>query len=222
MLLFVGLGNPGPRHAGNRHNIGFRAIDEIVRRFGFSSWRGKFSGEIADGRIGGERVLALKPMTYMNLSGRSVAEAARFHKIDPAAITVFYDELDLALAKVRVKTGGGHGGHNGVRDLIAHLGADFRRVRLGIAHPGSKELVHGYVLQDFAKAELPTIDKLIDSVAAHAPLLTAGDDGAFMSKVALDLQPARADKPRKAANQKDRAGRQNQTDKDKNGEPNGV
>lgn len=195
MLLFVGLGNPGPRHAGNRHNIGFRAIDEIARRYRLSPWRGKFSGEIADGSIGGERVLALKPMTYMNLSGRSVGEAARFHKIAPSDITVFYDDLDLALAKVRVKTGGGHGGHNGVRDMIAHLGAEFRRVRLGIGHPGAKELVHGYVLQDFAKAEAATVEKLIDAVATHTPLLVGGDEGAFMSKVSLDMQPPRPPKP---------------------------
>jgi PTH1 family peptidyl-tRNA hydrolase len=195
MLLFVGLGNPGPRYAGNRHNIGFRAIDEIARRYRFSAWRGKFSGEIADGQIGGERVLALKPMTYMNASGRSVGEAVRFHKIDPGAVTVFYDELDLAPAKLRVKTGGGHGGHNGVRDLIAHLGPDFRRVRLGIGHPGAKELVHGYVLQDFAKAELPSVDKFVDAIAAHVPLLVAGDEGAFMSKVSLDLQPPKPPKP---------------------------
>lgn len=217
MQLFVGLGNPGPKYAGNRHNIGFRAIDEIARRFGFDAWRGKFSGEIADGRVGGERVLALKPMTYMNASGRSVGEAARFHKIDPADITVFYDELDLALAKVRVKTGGGHGGHNGVRDLIAHLGADFRRVRLGIGHPGRKELVHGYVLQDFAKAEGATVEKLIDAVANHVPLLAAGDDGAFMSKVALDLQP-----PKPAAVKPPAPPRSDRSPNDENEEPDGV
>ncbi len=217
MQLFVGLGNPGPKYTGNRHNIGFRAIDEIARRYGFDAWRGKFSGEIADGRVGGERVLALKPMTYMNASGRSVGEAARFHKIDPADITVFYDELDLALAKVRVKTGGGHGGHNGVRDLIAHLGADFRRVRLGIGHPGRKELVHGYVLQDFAKAEWATVEKLIDAVANHVPLLAAGDDGAFMSKVALDLQP-----PKPAAVKPPAPPRSDRSPNDENEEPDGV
>lgn len=189
MLLLVGLGNPGPEHAGHRHNIGFMAVDEIVHRYSFAPYRRRFQGQAAEGRIGGVKVLALKPMTYMNRSGQSVGEATRFYKLEPGQITVIYDEIDLVPGKIRVRTGGGHGGHNGLRDIIAHLGPEFRRVRLGVGHPGSKDLVHGYVLRNFSKAERPLFDKLIDAVAAEVPLLAAGDDGAFMSRVSHLVNP---------------------------------
>ena len=153
MLLLVGLGNPGPKYADNRHNIGFMAVDEIVRRHGFGAWRARFHGLAADGVLDGQKVLALKPTTFMNHSGRAVGEAMRFFKLEPAAVTVIHDEIDLAFGKVRVKRGGGHAGHNGLRDIDAHIGADFWRVRVGIGHPGDKELVHGHVLSDFAKAD---------------------------------------------------------------------
>ena len=191
MLLLVGLGNPGPEHAGNRHNVGFMAVDAIVRRHGFAPYRRRFQGVTADGSVGGAKVLALKPMTYMNLSGGSVAAAAKFYRIEPADILVVHDEIDLAPFKVRVKVNGGAGGHNGLRDLDAHIGPAYRRVRIGVGHPGVKELVHGHVLRDFAKAELPTLEKLLDDVAEHFPLLVAGKDGVFMSKIALVTNPPR-------------------------------
>ncbi|TWT03168.1 aminoacyl-tRNA hydrolase [Reyranella sp. CPCC 100927] len=200
MLLLVGLGNPGPRHAAQRHNIGFMAADLIVRRHGFSTWRKRFQGEVAEGTLGGVRALALKPMTYMNDSGQSVGEAVRFHKLDLNDVIVFHDELDLAPGKVRVKTGGGAGGHNGIRDLDAHLGPDYRRVRMGIGHPGHKDLVHGYVLQDFSKAERESwLPKVLDAVASEAPLMAGGtkvDDEKFMSRVAYLISPP-PEKPEK-------------------------
>src|SRR6056297_3617388 len=153
MLLFAGLGNPGTKYAGNRHNIGFMALDRIAADHGFGPWKAKFQGEIAEGRLGGEKLLLLKPMTYMNLSGQSVGEAMRFYKLAPGDVTVFHDELDLAPGKVRVKTGGGHAGHNGLRSIHQHIGESYARVRLGIGHPGRKELVSHYVLQDFPKSE---------------------------------------------------------------------
>ena len=198
MLLLVGLGNPGPRHADNRHNIGFMALDEIVRRQGFGPWRVRFRGRVAEGRIGAHRVLALKPDTYMNESGRAVGEALRFYKLQPGQVTVIYDEIDLKPGKIKVKTGGGAGGHNGIRSVDAHIGRDYRRVRLGVGHPGHKDLVHGYVLQDFAKAERPWVEKLIDAVASEMPLLLDGDEGAFMSRVAHLIAPP---KPKPAAAQ---------------------
>jgi PTH1 family peptidyl-tRNA hydrolase len=193
MLLLVGLGNPGPRHAAQRHNVGFMAVDLIVRRHGFSAWRKRFLGEAAEGSLGGQRALALKPMTYMNDSGQSVAEAARFYKLDLNDVVVFHDELDLAPGKVRVKTGGGAGGHNGIRDLDAHLGTDYRRVRIGIGHPGHKDLVYGYVLQDFSKADRESwLPRVLDAIATEAPLLASGrkvDDEKFMSRVAFLVNP---------------------------------
>lgn len=189
MFLFVGLGNPGPQYAGNRHNIGFMAVDAIVRRHGFSSWREKFSGLAAEGRMNGQRVIALKPQTYMNRSGQSVGEALRFFKMDPQAVVVFYDELDLAPGKVRVKRGGGAGGHNGIRDIDAHIGPDYLRVRLGIGHPGVKERVTGYVLSDFTAADRLWLDKLLDAVAAVAPALLEGNGAKFTSELALRYRP---------------------------------
>jgi len=200
MKLLVGLGNPGPKYAGNRHNIGFMAVDEIVRRHGFSPWRKRFQGETAEATLSGEKVLALKPMTFMNESGRSVGEAMRFFNIDPADVIVLYDELDLEPAKVRVKLGGGAAGHNGIRSIIAHAGPHFQRVRLGIGHPGDKALVYPHVLSDFAKAEKAWLEPLIDAVAEHIPLMIQGEDGSFQNKVHLALNPPPEKPARKAEN----------------------
>jgi peptidyl-tRNA hydrolase, PTH1 family len=197
MQLIVGLGNPGDRYAGNRHNIGYMAVDEIVRRHGFGPWRTRFQGQMSEGRMGALRLLALKPETYMNESGRSVGEALRFYKLAPAALLVFHDDLDLRLGKVKVKQGGGAGGHNGLRSLDAHIGPDYRRVRLGIGHPGHKDLVHPYVLMNFFKDEVKTVEKLIDAVAGELPKLIAGDEGAFMSRVAHLMAPPQPPKPPK-------------------------
>ncbi len=171
------------------------AVDEIVRRHGFGPWRARFQGLIAEGRIGAERVLAMKPQTYMNESGRAVGEALRFFKLAPGQVTVIYDEIDLRAGKIKVKTGGGAGGHNGIRSIDAHIGRDYRRVRLGVGHPGHKDLVHGYVLQDFAKAEAPGFEKLIDAVAGEIAVLLEGDEGAFMSRVAHLTAPPKPAKP---------------------------
>jgi len=189
MLLLVGLGNPGDKYADNRHNIGFMAVDEIIRRHGFPPPRRRFQGLTSEGTMAGQKVMVLKPMTFMNESGRSVGEAARFFKIDADHIVVFHDELDLAPGKLRVKNGGGLAGHNGLKSLAAHIGRDFRRVRLGVGHPGHKDKVLRYVLQNFAKADDAWLDPLLDAMAEAAPLLTSGDDAAFASKVALILKP---------------------------------
>lgn len=193
MILLVGLGNPGKGYAGNRHNFGYMAVDEIIRRHSFMPERVRFQGLVAEGNIGGTKILALKPATYMNLSGQSVGEAARFYKIPIENIIVLHDELDLPLGKVRVKTGGGHGGNNGVRSITDHIGADFCRVRLGVGHPGEKHLVSGHVLKDFAKAEMPIVENIIDSVARHIGLIVAGDTSSFMNKIALDIAPPKKD-----------------------------
>jgi PTH1 family peptidyl-tRNA hydrolase len=188
MRLFVGLGNPGAKYQGNRHNIGFMVIDEIARRHGFSPWRRRFQGETADGTLDGERVTLLKPLTYMNESGRAVQDAASFFKIEVGDITVFHDEIELPDAKLRVKVGGGIAGHNGLRSISAHVGNDYRRVRLGVGHPGVKELVHGHVLNDFAKSERLWVEALVDAVTANAGLLVAGRDSTFANKVHLAMQ----------------------------------
>lgn len=187
MLLIAGLGNPGPEYAGNRHNIGFMAVDEIARDPAFGPWSKKFQGEISEGQVAGRKVFLLKPLTFMNDSGRSVAAAAGFYKIDPADIVVLHDELDLPPAKVRVKTGGGNGGHNGLRSIDAHLGKDYRRVRLGIGHPGSKERVNPHVLGDFAKADRDWLAPLLEAVARNVDALAKGEDAVFMNRVALAL-----------------------------------
>jgi PTH1 family peptidyl-tRNA hydrolase len=189
MLLLVGLGNPGPKYEQNRHNIGFMAADEIVRRHSFGAFKAKFQGLIAEGTLGSEKTLMLKPTTFMNESGRSVGEAMRFYKLEPSNVMVLHDELDLAFGKLRVKAGGGVAGHNGLRSIAQHIGPDFGRVRIGIGHPGSKERVHGHVLSDFSKTERDIAADLVDAIAEAAPLLAKGDDGAFMSKVALALNP---------------------------------
>lgn len=188
MLLFVGLGNPGRQYAKNRHNIGFMALEAIARRHGFASARSRFQGLATEGTIGGERVMLLAPQTYMNESGRSVGEAARFHKIPVGEIVVFHDELDLAPAKCRIKVGGGVAGHNGLRSITAHVGNDYKRVRLGIGHPGDKALVHGYVLNDFARSEEPWVEALCDALAENAALLVKGDDAGLQNRLHLALE----------------------------------
>ena len=187
MQLWVGLGNPGPQYAMHRHNVGFMAADTLAEVHGFGPAQKKFSGWLRDGSIGGERVLLLKPATFMNESGRSVAEALRFYKLGPEALTVFHDELDLAPFKVKVKTGGGTAGHNGLRSIDQHIGPDFRRVRLGIGHPGHKDRVTGYVLGNYAKAELDDLADMLGAVSAEAAWLAKGDDVRFLNDVALRL-----------------------------------
>jgi PTH1 family peptidyl-tRNA hydrolase len=185
MLLIVGLGNPGRRYSGNRHNIGFMAVDEIHRRHPFSSWRARFEGETSEGELGGEKVLLLKPATYMNESGRSLSQAMRFYKITPAETVVIYDELDLPPGKLRMKTGGSTAGHKGLKSIEPHIGKEFRRMRLGIGHPGARELVNGYVLHDFSRADRDWLDPLLAAIADNASLLVAGNDSSFMNRVHL-------------------------------------
>jgi PTH1 family peptidyl-tRNA hydrolase len=187
MLLFVGLGNPGPKHVGNRHNIGFMAVQAIARRHNLSPWRRRFQGVSVEGSIGGERVLLLLPGTYMNESGRAVAEAANFYKLEPASIVVFHDEVDLPAAKVRVKVGGGVAGHNGLRSITAHLGNDYKRVRIGIGKPDVKELVPMHVLGDFVKSEWAWVEALCDVIAENAALLIEGKDSTFQNRVHLAM-----------------------------------
>src|SRR3954469_23346802 len=188
MRLFVGLGNPGAKYANNRHNIGFAVVDEIARRHGFAPWRRRFQGETSEGTLERERVVLLKPMTFMNESGRAVQEAANFFKLAAGEVTVFQDEIELPAAKVRVKVGGGIAGHNGLRSISAHIGNDYRRVRLGIGHPGIKELVHGHVLSDFAKSDRPWVEALCEAGADAAALRAAGRDPTFQNKVHLAMQ----------------------------------
>lgn len=190
MFLVVGLGNPGTKYAGNRHNIGFMAVDEIVRRHSFSSWRKKFKGEISEGGIGSEKLVVLKPLTFMNESGQSVGEAMRFLNLEPDRVIVVYDELDLEPGKVRVKLGGGAAGHNGIRSISSHISPHYIRVRIGIGHPGDKNLVHPHVLSDFAKSDKPWVLDLITAVADYFPLLIEGQEANFQSKVHLALNPA--------------------------------
>lgn len=184
MKLFVGLGNPGAKYARQRHNIGFMVVERIAARHGFSPWRSKFQGRVCEGDLGGERVHLLMPETYMNDSGRSVQDAARFLKIEDRDLVVFHDELDLVPGKVRVKLGGGNAGHNGLRSITAHRSNDYQRVRLGIGHPGHKDLVHNWVLGDFAKADQTWLPGLLDAIADAAPLLAQGQPEKFMSEVA--------------------------------------
>jgi len=190
MLVIAGLGNPGARYARNRHNIGFVALAAIAETHRFGPFRARYSGLVSEGTIGRERVLLLAPQTYMNESGRSVGEALRFHKLDASALTVLHDELDLAPAKVRVKVGGGNAGHNGLRSITAHVGNDYRRVRLGVGHPGDKALVHNFVLSDFAKSEAGWVEAVCAAVANAAPLLVEGQDASFQNKVHLALEAA--------------------------------
>ncbi|HVY85508.1 MAG TPA: aminoacyl-tRNA hydrolase [Caulobacterales bacterium] len=196
MLLLVGLGNPGAKYAKNRHNIGFMAVDALARAYGFGPWRKKFQGEIAEGQIDGVKCLLLKPQTFMNESGRSVGEAALFHKLAPSDVVVFYDEIDMAPGRFRMKRGGGAAGHNGIRSIAASaIGADFRRARLGVGHPGQAELVHGYVLSDFHKADAEWLEKLLDAAVRAAPLLVKGEDEKYQAEV-MRLAPAEKADPR--------------------------
>ena len=187
MLLLVGLGNPGARYVGNRHNIGFMAVEAIARRHSIGPWRRRFQGVAAEGPIGGSRVLLLMPGTFMNDSGRAVAEACHFYKLTPAEVAVFHDEVDLPPAKLRVKTGGGIAGHNGLRSISAHIGNDYRRVRIGVGHPGDKDMVYGHVLGDFAKSERPWVEAMCDVIADNAELLVKGEDATFQNKVHLAM-----------------------------------
>ena len=192
MKLFVGLGNPGQKYQGHRHNIGFMALDEIASTASFPEWRSKFQGQIAEGKLGGEKVILLKPETFMNNSGQSVNAAIRFYKIEPANMIVFHDEIDLAPGKVRVKTGGGHAGHNGLRSIHAHTGPDYKRVRLGVGHPGHKDRVPSYVLSNFAKADQEWLDNVIRGIGDGASDLAKGDEGRFMNAIAVRVAPPRS------------------------------
>lgn len=194
MKLIVGLGNPGAKYAHNRHNIGFMALDQIASDHGFGPWRAKFQGVISEGRIGADKITLIKPETFMNLSGQAVGEAMRFHKIDPADVIVFHDELDLAPGKVRLKTGGGHAGHNGLRSIHAHIGAEYDRVRLGVGHPGHKDAVAGYVLRDFAKADQVWLDDVLRGIGDGIEHLIAGHGDKFMNAISLRTAPARSSK----------------------------
>lgn len=201
MILLVGLGNPGKQYANHRHNIGFMAVERIADSNNFEPERARFQGMAREGFIEGpkgrEKVLVLRPTTYMNESGRAVGEAARFYKIDPKDIVVFHDELDLAARKVRAKKGGGMAGHNGLKSIASHVGTDFRRMRLGIGHPGEKSRVTNHVLGDFSKADRVWVEPLLDSIARHAGQLVARDDGNFMNQVALDIAPPKPPKDKK-------------------------
>jgi len=188
MLLLVGLGNPGARYAGNRHNIGFMAVDAIAKRHGIGPWRRRFQGAATEGPLGGARALLLLPGTYMNESGRAVAEAAHFYKLGLFDIVVFHDEIELPAGKVRVKTGGGNAGHNGLRSISEQVGNDYRRVRIGVSHPGAKELVHGHVLSDFAKSEMPWVEALCEFIADNVGFLVKGQDATFQNKVHLAMR----------------------------------
>jgi PTH1 family peptidyl-tRNA hydrolase len=199
MQLFIGLGNPGAKYAGNRHNIGFMALDAIAEAHSFGPWRQKFQADVSEGQLGGGKVLLLKPRTFMNLSGQSAGEAMRYLKLAPGDIWVFHDDLDLAPGKIRVKTGGGHAGHNGLRSLIQHVGPDYHRVRMGIGHPGHKDLVTHYVLQDFAKADRDWLDPLLSGVGRAAEKLAEGNTASFMNAVALKLRPPERPRPAKSA-----------------------
>ena len=192
MRLFVGLGNPGAEHTKNRHNIGFMAVDEIIHRHSFAPFRSKFHGLICEGIIAEEKVLVLKPTTYMNYSGKAIQAAMTLYKLPIDDIIVFHDEMDLASGKIRMKTGGGHAGHNGIRSIQSHIGNGFHRVRLGVGHPGDREKVINHVLKDFSKADQQWLDKMIEAISVNADLLIKGKESIFMSKVSLALNPPRS------------------------------
>lgn len=196
MLLLVGLGNPGPSYRDNRHNVGFMAVDAIHGRWRLGPYRSKFHGDLAEGTVDGEKVLVLKPQTFMNESGRAVQAVMTFYKLKPADLVVFHDELDLAAGKLRVKTGGGHAGHNGLRNIQGHIGPEFRRVRIGVGHPGDKDKVVGHVLKDFSKEDRDWLDKLLGAVADNLDVLISGDDAGYQNRVALALNPPRPNAPR--------------------------
>ncbi|KZL18054.1 Peptidyl-tRNA hydrolase [Pseudovibrio axinellae] len=211
MKLLVGLGNPGPKYEKHRHNIGFMAADEIHRRHSsFGPWRARFQAQVSEGNLAGEKVLLMKPMTYVNESGRSVGEALRFFKIDPQDVVVLYDELDLPAAKFRMKNGGGNGGHNGLRSITAHITDGYRRLRLGIGHPGHKDRVHQWVLGDFAKVDQEWLSPLLEAIADNAPLLAQNNDNQFANKVTLATRPSGAVKPYKKDSSREAAAKKQQ------------
>ncbi|MEC7258836.1 MAG: aminoacyl-tRNA hydrolase, partial [Pseudomonadota bacterium] len=191
MILLVGLGNPGPKYARNRHNIGFMALDQIADDHGFGPWRGRFQGSLTEGRLGDDKALLLKPETFMNLSGQSVGEAMRFYKLTPEDVWVVHDEIDLPPGKVKLKRGGGHAGHNGLRSVHQHIGPEYGRVRIGVGHPGRKEAVPGYVLHDFAKADEAWIDDVLRGLSDGAPDLARGDAARASNAIALRIAPPR-------------------------------
>lgn len=193
MVLLVGLGNPGQDYAKNRHNIGFMAVDEIARRYGFGPWRRRFQGQAADGRLSGKRAFALKPETYMNESGRAVTQAMRYYRLEPEDVIVLYDEIDLDAGKVRCKQGGGNAGHNGLRSLDSHIGRNYVRVRLGIGHPGDRDRVSSHVLGNFSKADMVWVTDVIDAVSDAIPALAIGDIPGFSNQVAQRLSPRKSD-----------------------------
>lgn len=193
MLLLVGLGNPGAEHANNRHNIGFMVMDALVRCYAFGAWRSRFHGLTAEGRIDNTKILALKPETFMNESGLSVGEAVRFHKLDLDDVIVFHDDIDLAPCKIRIKQGGGHAGHNGLRSIDSHIGKNYLRVRIGVGHPGEKDRVTGHVLNNFSSDEVPRFQALVDAITDAVAVLAAGDDARFINDIALALAPAKPD-----------------------------
>lgn len=197
MKLFVGLGNPGRDYAKHRHNVGFMAVERIVDRHALGSWKSRFQGFVSDGRIAGERILVLKPETYMNESGRSVSEAARYLKIDPEDVIVFYDEIDLAAGKLKLKTGGGNAGHNGLRSITQHFGNDYQRVRIGVGRPQNKAQVANYVLSNFSKSDQVWLEPLLDEIAAAVSLLATDKSDQFLSTVIRALQPPEASKPKR-------------------------
>ncbi|MCF2905160.1 aminoacyl-tRNA hydrolase [Octadecabacter sp. CECT 8868] len=203
MKLFVGLGNPGSKYAQNRHNIGFMALDEFARDHGFAPWRSKFQGQVSEGRLGSEKVILLKPETFMNMSGQSVGEAMRFYKLDSTDVTVFHDEIDLAPAKVRLKSGGGHAGHNGLRSIHQHIGPHYDRVRLGVGHPGHKDRVPGYVLSDFAKADQNWLDDVLRGMSDGVAYLANDEGPKFLNAVALRVNPPRPSTGTKKSNQQE-------------------
>ena len=194
MKLFVGLGNPGTKYARNRHNVGFMALDRIAEDHGFSSWRSKFDGQVAEGRLGGEKVILLKPETFMNRSGDAVSKALRFYKLEPTDMTVFHDEIDLAPGKIRVKDGGGHAGHNGLRSIHQHVGPHYSRVRIGVGHPGHKDRVAGYVLHDFSRADEDWLAPMLEGISKGADDLARGDSARFLNAVALLVSSPRSSK----------------------------
>ncbi len=222
MKLFVGLGNPGGQYAFNRHNVGFMAVDAIAAAHDFPAWRKRFSGLVAEGKLGGESVLLFKPQTFMNESGRAVGEAVRFYKLALGDVIVFHDELDLAPGKVRVKTGAGVAGHNGLKSLTAHIGNDYVRVRIGIGHPGSKDLVTGHVLRDFAKSELEWLEPLLGAIAAEAPYLAESADDKFQSRVAHAMQPESEETEKPAPREKPAARRKTPKAEAKSEQPEGT
>jgi PTH1 family peptidyl-tRNA hydrolase len=200
LLLLVGLGNPGDKYTNTRHNVGFMMADEIARHHGFSPWRNKFQGLICDGMVGGEKILLLKPQTFMNRSGQSVSEACRFYKLGTENLIVFHDELDLAAGKLRIKTGGGHGGNNGIRDITAHMDANFKRVRMGVGRPQTKEQVSNHLLSDFAKSDNTWLEPMIDECVRSLPLLLKSEDANYMTRVAERLKPNRPNKLKQSEN----------------------